>query len=145
MRPPPPGTSLRRGPLGRHGDRPGLVGHKNGELLRIAAAHGFQVLITVDARLQVSPAAALSVLVLRAGSNRLQALLPLMPSVLEHLSDYSKEETDQIFCHPGSSEGRQASRVRSGHPESRICHPEERREAIRSFVSRLLPANSSAR
>jgi hypothetical protein len=63
----------------------GWAGATNGELLRLAAANGFQALVTVDLGLHVPPAAPLSVVVLRAGSNRLEALLPLMPSLLARL------------------------------------------------------------
>jgi hypothetical protein len=79
----------------------GWAGTKNGELVRMAAANGFEALVTVDVGLRVSPDAPLSVLVLRAGSNRLQALLPLMPSVLQQLTALPPGRTEIITAsHP---------------------------------------------
>src|SRR3712207_1585290 len=84
-------------PLGRH-----LVGHdvrtiremgwagkKNGELLALMAADGFEVLLTVDQNLryQQNPTAVgVAVVVLVAATNRLPDLLPLVPSALAALA-----------------------------------------------------------
>jgi Domain of unknown function (DUF5615) len=78
----------------------GWAGTKNGELLRLAAEHGFEAFVTVDVGLHVSHDAPLGVLVLRAGSNRLEALLPLMPSVLEHLASLPPGRTEIIGTRP---------------------------------------------
>ena len=59
---------------------------KNGELLRRAAGQ-FDVLLTIDQRLesqeQVPPD--LAVITLQAGSNRIESLRPLVPSILQAL------------------------------------------------------------
>ena len=78
----------------------GWAGTKNGELLRLAAKHGFEAFVTVDVGLHVPPDAPLGVLVLRAGSNRLEALLPLMPSVLEQLAALPFGRTEIIGARP---------------------------------------------
>ena len=78
----------------------GWAGTTNGELLRLAAEHGFQAFVTVDVGLHVAPDTSLSVLVLRAGSNRLEALLPLMPSVLEQLAALPPGHTEIIASRP---------------------------------------------
>ncbi len=78
----------------------GWAGTKNGELLRLAADHGFEAFVTVDVGLHVAPDTSLSVLVLRADSNRLEALLPLMPSVLEQLVALPSGRTEIIAARP---------------------------------------------
>ena len=80
----------------------GWAGTQNGELLRLATANGFEVLLTVDVGLHVSPTTPLSVLVLRAGSNRLEALLPLMPGVLERLAALPPGRTEVIATPPAT-------------------------------------------
>src|SRR5258708_30514730 len=67
-----------------------------------SADNGFDALITVDAGLYVEPDVPLRVLVLRAGSNRLQALLPLMPSVLEQLAALPPGRTEIIAAKPSA-------------------------------------------
>ena len=69
----------------------GWAGKKNGELLRLAAAE-YDVFVTMDQGLpfQQNLAAAaqegrFSVLILEAPSNRLEALLPLVPALHEAL------------------------------------------------------------
>ena len=57
---------------------------KNSELVRRAAAAGFEALVTVDVGQQVAP----------------DALLPLMPSVLEHLSRLQPGRTELIATKP---------------------------------------------
>jgi hypothetical protein len=78
----------------------GWAGTKNGELLRLAADHGFEAFVTVDVGLHVSPETPMRVLVLRAGSNRLEALLPLMPSVLQQLAALPAGRTEIIASMP---------------------------------------------
>ncbi len=67
----------------------GWSGKKNGELLRLMAAHGFDVLLTVDQGIrhqQNLQAAGVAVVVLVALSNRLADLVPLAPSALAALA-----------------------------------------------------------
>lgn len=61
----------------------GWSGKKNGELLRLMAGDGFEILVTVDQNLrnqQNLRAAGVAVVVLVAASNRLADLTPLAPS-----------------------------------------------------------------
>ncbi|HBI46550.1 MAG TPA: hypothetical protein DDY78_27405 [Planctomycetales bacterium] len=61
----------------------GWSGKKNGELLTLMAAQGFEVLLTSDQNLrhqQNRKAAGVAVVVLVAASNRLANLVPLMAS-----------------------------------------------------------------
>ena len=61
----------------------------NGHLLT-AMAHQFDVLVTVDRRLpqqQKVAASPIGVVVLRARSNRLSDLLPLVPALLEVIAE----------------------------------------------------------
>src|SRR5262249_40282431 len=62
----------------------GWSGKKNGELLRLMAGQGFEVLRTVDQSIrhqQNLQAVAVAVIVLVAPRNRLADLTPLIPSV----------------------------------------------------------------
>lgn len=66
----------------------GWTGKKNGDLLRLAAS-AFDVLLTVDASLEFQQnmsGFAMAVLALRARSNRLEDLRPLMGRVREILA-----------------------------------------------------------
>ena len=72
----------------------------NGELLQLATANGFEAFVTVDVNLHVPPDSHLRVLVLRAGSNRLEALMPLMPSVVEQLATLPPGRTEIIAAGP---------------------------------------------
>jgi predicted nuclease of predicted toxin-antitoxin system len=66
----------------------GLAGVKNGALLRRAAGM-FDVFVTVDANLRFQQNLAelpLSIIVLRAVSNDISDLMPLVPAVLEALA-----------------------------------------------------------
>jgi len=61
---------------------------KNGELLRRAAAAGFEVLVTPDRNLEYQqniPRAGLAVVVVRARTNRIEDITPLVPRLLEVL------------------------------------------------------------
>lgn len=65
----------------------GLAGLKNGTLLN-AIENEYDAFITIDANLQYQQALqsrSLFVIVLRAVSNRLDDLLPLVPSIIEAL------------------------------------------------------------
>jgi hypothetical protein len=78
----------------------GWAGTKNGDLLRLAADNDFEAFVTVDVGLQVPAELRLGVLVVRAGSNRLEALLPLMPSVLEQLAVLQPGRTEIVATRP---------------------------------------------
>ena len=66
----------------------GWAGLKNGELLRRALDHGFEVFLTADQNLQYQQnlsQVSLAIIVLVAPSNTLEDLLPLIPAVLRAL------------------------------------------------------------
>ena len=63
---------------------------KNGELLRRAAAAGFEAFVTPDQKLEYQqniPRVGLAVVVLIARTNRLEDIAPLVPRLLEVLPD----------------------------------------------------------
>ena len=63
----------------------GWAGKKNGELIALMAGAGFKVLLTVDQNLRYQQnlvASGVAVVVLVAPSNRLERLVPLIPSTL---------------------------------------------------------------
>src|SRR3954462_13136653 len=65
-----------------------LAGKRNGELLTLAEAAGFDVLLTVDKGLphqQNLSDRVISLLVVRAHSNEIEDLLPHVPACLEAL------------------------------------------------------------
>src|SRR5438034_5691300 len=67
----------------------GWSGKKNGELLGLMAAAGFEVLLTVDQGIphqQNLQAAGVAVIVMFGASNQLSDLLPLVPDVLAALT-----------------------------------------------------------
>ncbi len=67
----------------------GWAGLKNGELLRRAAAEGFEVFLTADQNLQFQQnltGVPLCVVVLVAPSNALEDLLPLVPGALDAIA-----------------------------------------------------------
>jgi predicted nuclease of predicted toxin-antitoxin system len=62
----------------------GWAGLKNGDLLRVAADAGFQILVTADRNLQFQQNLAqsqLGIILLVAPSNALEDLLPLVPNL----------------------------------------------------------------
>lgn len=62
----------------------GWAGMQNGVLLRAAREGGFQVLVTVDRRLEYQqniPKSGLALIVLQAHSTRMPDLLPLFPAL----------------------------------------------------------------
>jgi predicted nuclease of predicted toxin-antitoxin system len=66
----------------------GLAGKKNGELITLAKAAGFEVFVTVDRGIEYEQNLAgqdIAVIVLRAKSSRLVDLLPLVPELLKVL------------------------------------------------------------
>ena len=63
----------------------GWAGLKNGELLRVAAGAGFEVLLTADRNLQFQQnlsQSRLGIILLVARSNTLEDLRPLVPNLL---------------------------------------------------------------
>ncbi|MGC2415328.1 MAG: DUF5615 family PIN-like protein [Stellaceae bacterium] len=63
----------------------GWAGLGNGELLRRAAVDGFEIFVTADQNLQFQQnlaGSSLSVVILIARTNKLEDLLPLVPSLL---------------------------------------------------------------
>ena len=76
----------------------GWAGRKNGELLRLAAGE-YDVFITVDRNLVFQQKVAglpFGVIVLRARSNRLTDLQPLMPEVLQVLAGIGSGEVVSV-------------------------------------------------
>ena len=74
----------------------GWAGKKNGELLALMAADGFEVLLTVDRSIrhqQDLSAAGVAVVVMVAASNRLPGRLPVVPAV----------EAALAFVQPGNA------------------------------------------
>jgi hypothetical protein len=77
----------------------GWAGLGNGELLRRAAAAGFDVFVTADQNLEFQQNLAQSplyVLVLIAPSNALEDLLPLVPALLLALRDSRPGEVRRV-------------------------------------------------
>jgi predicted nuclease of predicted toxin-antitoxin system len=75
----------------------GWAGLKNGELLRAAAAEGFEILVTADRNLQFQQnlsRTVLGIVLLVAPSNALEDLLPLVPGLRAAIS---KSRPGQIF------------------------------------------------
>jgi hypothetical protein len=95
---------------------------KNGELLT-QAAREFDVFITVDRNLsfqQHLPALDLAVIVLRARSNRLAALRPL---VLQPSQALSGAPSPTSACRHGQGQRRATSMARPGHSVGRNVSP----------------------
>ena len=66
----------------------GWSGIKNGELLALAAQHGYDALISADKNMEHQQSArglAISVVVLHVSRLRIEALVPLIPAALEQL------------------------------------------------------------
>ena len=75
----------------------GWSGLKNGELLVRAAATGFDVMITMDSGvLYQQSSLPLAVIVLKAASNDMDDLRPLIPSLLEALRTISGRNIVEI-------------------------------------------------
>jgi hypothetical protein len=77
----------------------GWSGRKNGELLRLMTAQGFEVLLTGDQGLrhqQNLRSAGIAVVALAATSNRLADLLPLMPGVRASLGTIKPGDVVEI-------------------------------------------------
>jgi predicted nuclease of predicted toxin-antitoxin system len=77
----------------------GWAGSGNGELLRRAAAEGFEIFLTADQNLQFQQNLAgspLSVVVLIAPSNKLEDLVPLIPFLLHELREVRPGEVRRV-------------------------------------------------
>lgn len=81
----------------------GWKGLKNGALLSRAAVFGFRVLITADQHIehqQNLSVAELGVIVLKAGSNRMEHLKPLVPAILQALSLIAPGQVLRLAAQP---------------------------------------------
>ena len=77
----------------------GWAGSRNGELLHRAAANGFDIFLIADQNLQFQQnlaGAKLGVIVLVAGSNKLDDLLPLVPEALAAISEARPGEIRRV-------------------------------------------------
>ena len=77
----------------------GWAGRKNGVLLRLAAEH-FDVFLTVDRGLPFQQNVVgidIAIVVLIASANRLDALRPLMPAVLDRLASLQRGTVTHIY------------------------------------------------
>lgn len=77
----------------------GWAGCSNGELLRLATDHGFDVLVTVDqgfAYQQNVRSLPIPVVIMIAGRTRLQELRPLVPEVISVLSSNPKRRIHRV-------------------------------------------------
>lgn len=77
----------------------GWSGKKNGELLRVMEAAGWDVLLTVDQGInfqQNLKGAALAIVVMFGASNQLADLLPLVPDVLEALEEIQSGDVVEV-------------------------------------------------
>lgn len=71
----------------------------NGELLRRAAQSGFQIFLTPDRNLQYQQnisRAGVAVVVLRAASNRIEDILPLVPNLLPMFTELKPGTVTQL-------------------------------------------------
>jgi predicted nuclease of predicted toxin-antitoxin system len=77
----------------------GLKGRKNGDLLRSAEAAGYDVLLTVDQGIphQQPPAGRrISIILIRARTNQLEDLLPLVDAILGALEAAEPGQTSEV-------------------------------------------------
>lgn len=77
----------------------GWASRRNGDLLRLMMASGFTVFVTMDRNLahqQNVAAAGVAVVVLRARTNRLRDLLPLMPHLREAIGAAQPGTVSQV-------------------------------------------------
>ena len=77
----------------------GFAGKKNGTLLGLAENAGFEVFVTMDKGLEYEQNLAgrsIAILILRAKSNRLADLLPLVPGLLRAMDLARKGEIHRI-------------------------------------------------
>jgi PIN like domain len=77
----------------------GWDGKKNGELLRLMSQEGFTILLTTDQNLRYQQnlqQTGVAVVVLVASSNRLPALIPLIPDVRNVLNTITPGEVIEV-------------------------------------------------
>ena len=77
----------------------GWAGCSNGELLRLATSHGFDVLVTVDqgfAHQQNVRDLPIPVVIMVAGRTRLQELRTLVPEVISILANHPKRRIHRV-------------------------------------------------
>jgi len=77
----------------------GLKSRKNGELLRCAEAAGYNVLLTIDQGIphqQPSGGRMISIILVRAPTNQLEDLLPLVTAILQALETIGPGQTIRI-------------------------------------------------
>jgi predicted nuclease of predicted toxin-antitoxin system len=77
----------------------GWAGLGNGELLRRAAAGGFEILLTADQNLQFQQnltGSPLSVIILVAQTNKLEDLAPLLPHLLREIRGVRPGEARRV-------------------------------------------------
>jgi hypothetical protein len=78
-------------------------GKKNGDLLRAAKEHGFDVLVTADVNLYHQQKVALygvAVLVLRIFQNTLEGVLPLVPETQMLIAALEPGAIQYLYIHP---------------------------------------------
>lgn len=81
----------------------GWAGLANGRLLRQAASSGFDVFLTADQNLQFQQNLANApsrVIVLVAPSNALEDLLPLVPDIIQAISEIQPGQVQRVYA-PG--------------------------------------------
>ena len=77
----------------------GWSGLGNGELLRRAAADGFEIFVTADQNLQFQQnlsGSPLGVIALAARTNALEDLIPLLPSLLNAIANISPGDVRRV-------------------------------------------------
>ncbi len=83
--------------------RQGWSGIKNGDLLRRASEAGFDVLLTSDQNLRFQQNVSrfsIGVVVLVAPSNKLEDLLPLVPSILQVIASIRPGQVQRVAREP---------------------------------------------
>ena len=76
-----------------------LQGLKNGELLRRAQETGFDIFVTADQNLEYQQnlaRAEIGIIIVRAISNRIEDLLPLVPKILGAISKIQPRQVTHI-------------------------------------------------
>lgn len=77
----------------------GMAGKKNGELLVLAEASGFQVFLTVDRGIEYQQnlrARKIAVVLIRRKSSRLVDLLPRVPEILKVISELKAGQVAKV-------------------------------------------------
>lgn len=72
---------------------------KNGELIKVARADGFEVLVTADQNLEYQQnlkRAEIGIVVVAARTNRIEDLLPLVPSLLQAITAVERGQVRHV-------------------------------------------------